>query len=385
MAASSSSESQVVALRRFAIVETESTQDNDTPGHTPCSVRISIHLFFDPSTNTASCRFQSNVALLVPTSRAPYNNTVLRSNTYLQAPPEHIKSLVYNRSPLPDRLAPKYQKLAGSEVICLRFVLSKPAQWIIPNMATLMPNAKEDANVLRVFQLIASRLEFTVYMSGRHLSEPQVSTICNAFSEPAGSNGRLTSSSPHVDISSWFHGYSPGGRVVDVEQVAQVVAAGSPTASPPSYDELAGSPQPPGLHVQRRSLRKRPKSQLSAGSSSGDEVATMAATRLQDLVLQAGLKEALLRRAIQEADDRLSSLADESTAQRDEVAEIVQDRLERLRAEVWDYIDERFDELFLDHVLKNEMEEYVDEAMSLAMDDLREKLSGPGVRLIIQE
>ncbi|KAH8765992.1 hypothetical protein F5883DRAFT_644937 [Diaporthe sp. PMI_573] len=100
-------------------------------------------------------------------------------------------------------------------------------------------------------------------------------------------------------------------------------------------------------------------------------------------------KEALLKERIAEADQRQVQLA-EATAeveelQLEQLKQYVDDRLERTRVEIRELIDEHFDELSVDVVLTSEMEEYVDEAIRAAEDDLREMLSGIGVRMIFND
>lgn len=378
-----------VNIRRQVIVD---SRENDAlhPEHLEhgsCAIHSSMTILFDLSSDTAFFKLQSPVALLVPSSQTDHYDTV-RSNVHLCIRPEHIVSLVHDRPQLPERLAPLYKKIAGQETICLHFTLSKPAEWIVPNFQTLMSKTHEDARLLGAFQRLAKVQSMAIYMPSTAISEAKASSLCEAASK----SGQLHSSPHHTDFQRWYS--SPGGKVVPPDDIADAVAADRPTESPPSYDDLSrSSPSPHEASPSRKRIRTSSGGHEKPADADKAvdpvEEAGQMVDRLRDLVLQAEKKEALLKERIGEADQRLVRLAEataeDKESQLEELKQYVDDRLEETRLEIREFIDERFDDLGVDVVLKSEMEDYVDEALRAAEDDLRERLSGSGVRVILDD
>ncbi|KAG6354390.1 hypothetical protein INS49_004407 [Diaporthe citri] len=378
-----------VNIRRHVIVDSRE-KDALHPQHLEqgsCAIHSSMTIFFDLCSNAAFFKLQSPVVLLVPSSQTDHYDTV-RSNVHLCIRPEQIVSLVYDRQQLPERLAPLYKKIAGQETIRLHFTLSKPAEWIVPNFRSLVPKTHEDARLLGAFQRLAKVQSMAIYMPSNAISDAKASSLCEA----ASTSGQLDSSPHHADFQRWYS--SPGGKVVPPDDIADAVAADRPTESPPSYDDLGLSPPDPhDASVSRKRARTS-----SGGHEKPLDVhkavvpidkAGQMADRLRDLVLQAEKKEALLKERIDDADQRLVRLA-EATAEDKEsqlegLKQYVDDRLEETRLEIREFIDERFDDIGVDVVLKSEMEDYVDEALRAAEDDLQARLSGSGVRVILDD
>lgn len=385
-------EPATVNIRRQVIVE---SRENDAlhpehpeqPEHVACAMHSSMTIFLDCSSNTAFFKLQSPVALLVPSSpNRPYD--ILRSNVHLCIHPEQIVSLEHDRPQLPERLASLYKKIAGQEILRLRFALSKPAEWIVPSLEKLMFKTHEDARLLGTFQRLATVHSMAVYMPSSAMSEAKASVLCEAASK----SGQLHSSPRHVDFQRWFS--YPGGKVVLPDEIAHVAAADKPTESPPSYDDLGlKSPGPPETSASRK--RARTSSGGHDKPLDADKMvvsidkAGQTADRLRALVMEAEGKEALLKERIKEADQRLLQLAEataeDKESQVDELKQYVDDRLEETRVELREFLDDRFDELGVDVLLKSEMEDYVDEAVRAAEDDLRERLSSSGVRVIFDD
>lgn len=375
-------------IRRQAIVD---SRENDAlqpeqPEHGSCAIHSSMTIFFDLSSNTALFKIQSPVALLVPSSQTDHYDTV-RSNVHLCIRPEHIVSLVHDRSQLPERLTPLYKKMAGRETIRLHFTLSKPAEWIVPNFETLMPKTNDDASLLGAFQRLATLQSLSIYMPSVSIPEAKASDLCEAASK----DGQLHSSPHHADFQRWYQ--TPGGKVVPPDDIAHIIAADRPTESPPSYDDLGLSTTPHEASAPRKRARTSSGGQeklvdADKAASSIDKAGQMA-DQLRDLVMQAEKKEALLKERISEADQRLVQLAgataEDKESQLEELKQYVDDRLEETRLELREFIEDRFDELGVDVVLKAEMEDYVDEALRAAEDDLRERLSSSGVRVIFDD
>lgn len=381
-----------VNIRRQVIVDwrgNNALDDALRPEHTehaPCSVHSSMTISFDLSSNTAFFKLQSPVNLLVPSSQTDHFDTV-RSNVHLCIRPEHIISLVHDRVRLPERLAPLYKKIEGQETIRLHFVLSKPPEWVVPSFETLMPKTQQDAQLLAAFQRFATVQSVTIYMPSNAVPEAKASSLCDA----ASTSGQLHSSPHHADFQRWYP--RSGGKIVPPDEIAHIISADRPTESPPSYDDLGHSP--PGPHEASTSRKRIRTSSGGQDKNFDDEIlneidkAGKMASRLSDLILQAERKEALLKERIGQADQRLNQLAEamaqDKESQLDQLKQYVDDRLEETRLEIREYIGEHFDELSVDIVLRSEMEDYVDEALRAAGDDLRERMGVNGVRVIFND
>lgn len=382
-----------VNIRRQVIVDWRGNDALDDalhaeqPEHDSCSVHSSMTIFSDLSSNTAFFKLQSPVNLLVPSSQTDHFDT-LRSNVHLCIHPEHIISLVHDRVQLPERLAPLYKKIEGQETIRLHFVLSKPPEWVVPSFETLMPRTQEDAQLLAAFQRFATVQSVTVYMPSNAIPEAKVSSLCQA----ASTSGQLHSSPRHADFQRWYP--RSGGKIVPPDRIEHIVSADRPTESPPSYDDLGlSSSGPHKASTSRKRVRTSPDGQnmqFDDNTVLGSiDTAGKMASRLRDLILEAERKEALLKERISQADQKLDKLAEataeDKESQLEQLRQYVDDRLEETRLEIREYIDEHFDELSVDIVLRSEMEDYVDEALRAAEDDLRERLGGNGVRVIFND
>ncbi|KAL2291368.1 hypothetical protein FJTKL_13969 [Diaporthe vaccinii] len=239
-------------------------------------------------------------------------------------------------------------------------------------MRCLMPKSRDDASLLHAYQLLAGRRAVTIYLPAEALSEVQVSSLCAAVS--AGPEARqVATSQEHARVQDWYQGFTPGGKIVTADEMSNLVSSDAPTASlsPPSYDELALFPRHTSAPPQKRS-------RVASGSSMASPVSVAEVdaltNRLHLLILEAGKKEALLKERIDAADARLKQLP--QMDQKEDVVECLDERLDSLRDELRDFIDDRFNDLFVDHVLREEMEQFVDEAIAAAQEDIRDKLEG---------
>lgn len=123
--------------------------------------------------------------------------------------------------------------------------------------------------------------------------------------------------------------------------------------------------------------------------------------RLEALTAEVDAKEALLRARLSEADSKLAELG-EAIAQHQDKDEhkhesftsegldtYIDGRMEELKEELKSYLDDRFEYLGVDMVMRAEMEEFVvetvEEQVTAAIEDLRERLAGGGVRVIITD
>lgn len=382
--ASSSRSAPGINLRRQVIVESHSPEphddhqqehnhQNETMCGSHCSLRASTLIILNSTAHTAFFKLQSNLSLLLPSSLDP-----IRSNIYLIIKPEQVQSLVWeSRDQLPASLAPVYKKLAGRKVIRLAFTLSEPPALVVPNISSLMPKSRDDASLLHAYQLLAGRRTVTVYLPAEALSEAQVSSLCAAVSAAGPAGRRVATSREHARVQDWYQGFAPGGQTVTADEMSRLVSSDAPTASlsPPSYDELALSPPHTSAPPQKRSRV------ASSGSSVGPRPLPVAeadvlANRLHHLILEAGKQEALLKERIDAADARLEQLPQLDRLGKEDVMQCLDERLDSLRDELCDFIDDRCNDLFVDHVLREEMEQFVDEAIAAAQEDIRDKLEG---------
>lgn len=376
-----------VNIRRQVVVE--SPEDDalraETPERESCAFHSSMAVFFDSSSNTAFFKLQSPVTLLAPSSQTDHYDTV-RSNVHLCIRPEHISSLVHDRPQFPERLAPLYNELAGQETIRLQFTLSEPPEWVVPNLGTMIPKAQEDAQLLRAFQRLASVQSVTIYMPGNALPEAKALSVCHA----ASTSGQLHASPQHADFERWYP--SPGGKTVPEDEIASIVSADRPTESPFSYDNLSPSTQGP---QEDPATRKRRRTSSAGREQAFDDrinetldlldQAEQMEIRLRNRLLEMEQNRALVAERIREAEQRLIQAAETRTRPRTRRHKYIDDRLENTRAKIREFIDGHFNELSIDVVLKAEMEDYADEAIRAAEDDLREKLSGNGVRVLFND
>lgn len=405
-----------INLRRHAIVEPQSlgaqlpppfvlqaSSQSTSPSASHCPFRAVMTIFFSPSSSTAFFKLQSNVSLLVP-SRGRDAFDTLQSNVYLIIRPEQIQSLVYSRVQLPARLDPLYRNLSGQETIRLSFTLSHTATWVVPNLDSLLPKMPVDASTLHAYQFLAGQRAVDVYIPANTLSDSQVSSLCDAVSRPEGST-RLETSREHDRLQDWYRGFEPGGKVVAIEHLDHIISPDTPTASPPSYDEL--DPSPPSVPPAPSRKRSRVASGLDASRdkrpSQADQMEVEAnmtaavarggavAERLASLILEAEKKEALLQERICAADTKLKQLqqlevADQEDkeikrqADKEALKEYIDERLEDLRTDLCEFVGDRYDDFCIEHVLRTEMEEFVDTAVSSVQEDLQERLE-TGVRV----
>ncbi|POS69783.1 hypothetical protein DHEL01_v211822 [Diaporthe helianthi] len=104
---------------------------------------------------------------------------------------------------------------------------------------------------------------------------------------------------------------------------------------------------------------------------------------------EADKKDAVLRVRLTEADVKVVELVEAATQYEYEASEgldeYIDQRMEELRDELTLYMDDRYDFLGLDTVVWAEMEEFLEEHIGAAMDDLRERLAGGAVRVILPE
>lgn len=228
-----------------------------------------------------------------------------------------------------------------------------------------MPKSRDDADLLHTYQLLAGRRTVTVYLPAEILSEAHVSGLCAAVSAGPAAR-RVATSQVHARVNEWYQGPTFGGKIVTADEMSTLVSSDAPTSSlaVPSYDGLPLSPEQISAPPQKRSRV------ASSGSSVAYPLAVAEAdaltSRLRHLILEAGEKEALLKERIEAADARLERLPQMDRRDKDDVVECLDERLESLREELCGIIDDRLNDLLVDRVLRDEMEQFVDEVIDAA-------------------
>lgn len=393
-------------------------------------------LFFDPSANTALFKVEAPVSLLnhealVPSTRALRTQLAftrhagyerhVQLKVSLHICPEQITSLAFCRLPkLPNRLAPVYTYLSDRETLSLQLTVSSPPTLIVPNLTgRLAPHTRSDLATLTAFQHIAgattSTLTLTLYIPGTALTDAQLSSICTGVTQST------TVASAHTKLDRASAGL--GVRAVPLDKVADIVDQSSPTtspsthASPPAYEGSESGEAPPaydvkGKQIDRTQGRKRLRelSSSPASNSGGGAAADGPAgqeevwsqiqalqrllkdaeskiPRLEYLTAEADTKDAALTARLTEADAKVVELIEATAQYEHEASEgldaYIDHRMEELRDELTSHMDERFDSLGADTLIRSEMEEFVEEQVAAAMEDLRERLAGGGVRVIL--
>lgn len=187
------------------------------------------------STNDAFFKLRCTVTL----KAAPSTKTPL----FVFISPEQTESLEFVESAMAERgvtsHAEEARKKLGSDTICLRFGLKRPADLIGPKDLDLTPKNKASGIVLDSLRSLAQHESLAVYFARNVLSHARLSSLCEA-----ANNGMLKSIVRQADLTSLYRG--KGGQVIK-EADPPVVASIEPD-SPPSYDELGPGPPPAPLY-----------------------------------------------------------------------------------------------------------------------------------------
>lgn len=121
----------------------------------------------------------------------------------------------------------------GTDVVCLHFTLSRPADLVGPKESDLMPKNKGSGDVLDSLRCLARQDNFVVYFARNAVSQARLVSLCEA-----ASGGELKSIARQADLTSLYRG--KGGRVITQLDAPDNTVPGP--SSPPSYDELGPSP-----------------------------------------------------------------------------------------------------------------------------------------------
>lgn len=150
--------------------------------------------------------------------------------------PERIQALQIDDVEA-EEASPARKKL-GTDVIRLRFVLTKPADLVGPKTADLTPKNKASGAVLDSLRSLARQDHFAIYIPRNVLSRARLVVLCEK-----ASSGGLKSIARQVDLTSLYRG--KGGELINKPEEVDDASTAS-WNSPPSYDELGpGPPEAP--------------------------------------------------------------------------------------------------------------------------------------------
>lgn len=125
------------------------------------------------------------------------------------------------------------RKRLGSDIVCLRFVLTRPADLVGPKALNLTPKNKASGNVLDSLRSLARQDNLIIYFPRNVVSQARLTSLCEAANK-----GILKSIVRQADLTSLYRG--KGGQVL--AEAGPAVAASTEPDSPPSYDELGPGP-----------------------------------------------------------------------------------------------------------------------------------------------
>lgn len=202
------------------------------------------------STNEAFFKLRSTVTLKASApTKTPF---------FVFIQPERIKLLQSDSSGTDEAEqslhAETARKKLGTDSVCLRFVLTKPADLVGPKIADLTPKNQASGTVLDSLRSLARQDSFAVYFARNVLSQSRLYTLCEAASD-AG----LRSIGRQADLASLYRG--KGGQVISEPEAPDDDASTVSWNSPPSYNELGPGPplaplgSPKGKILYSRPLR----------------------------------------------------------------------------------------------------------------------------------
>ncbi|KAJ4418110.1 hypothetical protein N0V82_005773 [Gnomoniopsis sp. IMI 355080] len=308
--------------------------------------------------------------------------------------PERIKSLdvveLAAAEPGVGGSGEEARKRLGSDIVCLRFVLTRPADLVGPKLLDLTPKNKAAGNVLDSLRSLVRQDNLTIYLPRNVLSQARLTSLCEAANK-----GILKSIARQADLTSLYRG--KGGQILVEDEPA--VAASTEPDSPPSYDELGpGPPTAPFNDSGETSKKRRRRSSDDVTSAKLDPIDVERMCRkivdeqkLEMLRLvedqQSKLYDRLIAdlkpyigRQLQELEYRiLDHVEQRSGKQAEEQDSFLEQRLEEVQDDISDTIesrvrdvDEKVEEEF--YGLRVRLEEFIEEEMAHAEERMVEHL-----------
>lgn len=239
-------------------------------------------------------------------------------------------------------------------------------------------------------------------LGGRLVPLAEVPTLIDPASPTA-------SPSSHSDVNS-----SPPSYKISAEPLLKTSAdtghAPSPPPPPPSY-QPPDTVKPLAAAADEQGRRKRqrldsPETEIKIDAKDDEhydassllqalqrqtDAAHRAIARLEALQASARDREAALEEAVVTADAKLTELAEASTvdrwqedisSQQDDAFAYINDRMDELRQELVELLDDRLDTFGLDMLERGEVEDLVEAQVDAAVKDFKEQLASSGIRVV---
>ncbi|EKG18916.1 hypothetical protein MPH_03800 [Macrophomina phaseolina MS6] len=294
---------------------------------------------------------------------------IRKTPLFLPIPPSQIADLQHTESPELPEPVKKAFLFKSDPAACLRFVLAQPSVVHVPSNTSLVPRNKAFGNVLERVQSLAHATDFTVFFPINDESfKRHITTLCSII-------GSLSPVTSELDLASKYSGR--GARVLEDCNFG-LASAPEVVESPPSYDELAGPPEPSRFASNPKSSRpaKKVKSREEPWEQAIRELRSDMQSQLQALETRLEIK-------MKDVTERLESRIDERCEQlRTETQEHVDEldgRLEDVREDVDDLVDVRLEDRI--DGAKEDLRDFVRDEVKFAGEEIRKELEG--ARLMI--
>lgn len=352
---------------------------------------IHLSLVFDSLSNTAF--FKLRVAVILE-GATPQDEA--KTFLYIFIHPEQVLSLVQDESgKLPEGAISPAARLSTCNIMCLRFVLSKPISVVTPADFSVRPKSSTDVQLLNDLDLLMRQNALAIYLGLDALpNSKRLQSLCRA-----ASNGSLKSHPKHADLSGLYGGR--GGRVVEtltgpaktedndiskgnLPRGDTVAEDTDPLEVPPSYDQVGLSPlstapaPPPAFPRKRRRVSFESATPATEQMNILDICGKLLARQQAEMqnVIFARMDERL-----QQMEDRLVHRLDQRLGERTEqlkgeIFEQVEERLDVRIDEATGDVDGLIDERIEDSVLgiKMDLESFVKDEVRNIEDDIRDDL-----------
>ncbi|KAJ4386357.1 hypothetical protein N0V93_009252 [Gnomoniopsis smithogilvyi] len=323
------------------------------------------------STNDAFFKLRRTVTLKAAAST--------KTPLFIFIQPERIKALDFVEQAAAEpgvvSSGEEARKRLGSDTVCLRFVLTRPADLVGPKTLDLTPKNKNSGDVLDSLRSFARHDSFAIYFPRNVISQARLKALCEA-----ANNGSLKSIARQADLTSLYRG--KGGQVIVDTEATAAAAASTEADSPPSYDELGPGPPPAPLNESGEPSKKRRR------RSSGD--VRSAKTDPMDI-------ERMCRKIVDEQRVEMLKLVEEQQSKLYDrlIADLkpfIGQELEKLEHRILDHVEQRSgkqaeeQDVFLEQRLE-EVQDEINDTIESRVHDVDEKVEEEfyGLRVRLEE
>ncbi|ROV99047.1 hypothetical protein VMCG_06581 [Cytospora schulzeri] len=352
---------------------------------------IQLNLFFDLSSSTAFFKLRAAVVLEGATPQDQ-----VKTYVYIFIHPEQVLSLVQEEvETLPEGAISPAARLSSCKFMCLRFVLSKPVSVVAPVDAPVRPKSTTDFQLLDTLELLMQQNTLAIYLALDALpNSKRLQSLCQA-----SSNSSLKSHPKHADLSGLYGGR--GGRIVEcpigsaksgntskgkerIQERDEATEDDDPLEIPPSYNEVALSPQSTASAPQPPFPKKRRRVSFESGAPATDQMNILEICgkmlARQQAEMQRGLfahmderlqqmEARLVERLDHRMSEQLEGLKSDICTQVEERMDI---RIDEVTVDVDALIDERIEDSILG--IKMDLESFVKDEVRNVEDDIRDDL-----------